>query len=180
MYKCQERNVELVIASKYPAKPLESLEERLNQMPFFVSIPIHRPRISCITLWWNGICGFLRINICPDGFRSVGLITKDVTSLDIDLAEQGNGVYRIMVTAGTEQKNQADCPSHPLKHESLCSYRLWIYQQPYFLIFSPPFALWCTLHDVESMETFSKSASMHRVWKILSNTPISRHFRNRL
>ena len=30
----------------------------------------------------------------------------------------------------------------------------------YFLIFSPPFALWCTLHEVESMEIFSKSASI--------------------
>ena len=102
----QEGSIKLVIASKDPSKPLELLEEAFNQMPFFVGVPINRPRIRNIALRWDRIGGFLRINIVADRFCAIRFITKNIASLNIDLTEQGDRVLGIMIIAGTEQKSK--------------------------------------------------------------------------
>ena len=102
----QKRSVEFVIASKHSAKPLEFLKEAFNQVPFFVGIPINRPRIGNIALGRNRIGGFLRINIVADRFCTVCLIAQNIAPLNVDLAEQGYGVLGIVVIAGTEQKSK--------------------------------------------------------------------------
>ena len=72
-------------------------------MPFFVGVPINRPRIGNIALRWDRIGCFLRINIVADRFCA---IRKNIASLNIDLTEQGDRVLGIMVIAGTKQKSK--------------------------------------------------------------------------
>ena len=69
-------------------------------------MPIKRPRIRNVTLGWNRIGGFLRINIVANRFRAICLITKNIASLNVDLTEQGDRVLGIMIIAGTEQKRK--------------------------------------------------------------------------
>ena len=71
-------------------------------MPFFVGMPINRPRIRNVALGWNRIGGFLRINIVADRFCAIRLITKNIASLNVDLTEQGDRVLGIMAIAGTD------------------------------------------------------------------------------
>ena len=51
----QERGIELVVASKYPAKPFELLKEAFNQMAFLVGVPVHKPRIVDVAFRRNRI-----------------------------------------------------------------------------------------------------------------------------
>ena len=59
MYEGQERGIELVVASKYPAKPFEFLKEAFNQMAFLVGVPVHKPRIVDVAFRWNRIDSIL-------------------------------------------------------------------------------------------------------------------------
>ena len=106
MNKRQERDIEFVIASKYPAKPFELLKEAFNQMTLFVGIPIYRPWIADIALGRNRIDCILRIDVVPYRFGPIGFISENIASLDIDLSKQRDGVPGIVVIAGTEQKSK--------------------------------------------------------------------------
>ena len=77
----QEGRIALVIASKHLSKPLELLKEAFNQVPFFVGIPINRPGIGNIALWWDRIESFLRINIVTDRVCAIRFITKNIAPL---------------------------------------------------------------------------------------------------
>ena len=103
--KRQERSIKFVIARKYPAKPFELLEEAFNQMALPVSMPVHRPRVVNVVSRRNRIGSILRINVVSDCFGPIGFIAKDIAPINIDLAEQGDGVLGIVVIAGTEQKS---------------------------------------------------------------------------
>ena len=102
----QERGIEFVVASKYPTKPFELLKETFNQMAFFVGVPVHKPRIVDVAFRWNCIDSILRIDVVPDHFGSIGFIAENIAPLDIDLAEQRDGMPGIVVIAGTEQKSK--------------------------------------------------------------------------
>ena len=102
----QKRGIEFVIACKNPAKPLELLKEAFYQMTLLVGIPIYWPWIADIALGWNRIGSILRINVFSYCLRTIGLIAEDIAPLDIDLAEQRDGVLGIVVITGTEQKSK--------------------------------------------------------------------------
>ena len=106
MDKRQERAVEFVIASKYPAKPLEFLKETFNQMALLVGIAIYCPRIADIALGWNCIGSILRIDVFSNCLSTIGFISEDIAPLDVNLAEQRNGVLGIVVITRTEQKSK--------------------------------------------------------------------------
>ena len=102
MNEGQERSIEFVIASKYPAEPFEFLKEAFNQMALLVGIPIYRPWIADIALGWNCIGSILRIDVFSDCLGTIGFIAEDIAPLNVDLAEQRDGVPGIVVIAGTE------------------------------------------------------------------------------
>ena len=73
-------------------------------MPLSVGMPIYRPGITDIALWRDCIGGLLRNNVLSDRLCSVRLISKDIASLNVDLAEQRNGMGGIMVVAELSMK----------------------------------------------------------------------------
>ena len=75
-------------------------------MAFLVGIPIYRPWIADIALGWNRIGSILRTNVFSYCLGTIGFIAEDIAPLDIDLAEQSDGMLGIVVIAGTEQKSK--------------------------------------------------------------------------
>ena len=59
VYEGKKRRVKLVIAGKYSTKPLEFLEEALDEMALLVGILIYRLWIADIVLGRNRIDGIL-------------------------------------------------------------------------------------------------------------------------
>ena len=102
----QERDVEFIIAHKYLAKPFELLKESFNHMALLIGMPVHMPRIIDIDLRRNCIDSILRINAVLYRLCTIGFIADDIASLDINLAEQRDGILGIVVIAGTEQKSK--------------------------------------------------------------------------
>ena len=103
-YKCKERVIQLVIASKYPAKPFDLLKETLDQMSFPVGVVIHWPRFRGVVLRRYGIARLLTDDIISDCFCAISLVAKDVAVLDLNLTEQWYGVFGIMIITTAEQK----------------------------------------------------------------------------
>ena len=106
MDKCQELDVEFIIACKYSAKPFELLKKAFNQMALLVGVPVYRPRVVDVALWRDRISSILRNDVFSDRFRTVCFVTEDIAPSNIDLAEQWDSVNGIVVTAGTEQKSK--------------------------------------------------------------------------
>ena len=106
MNERQERGIEFVIASKYPAKPFELLKEAFYQMPFLVGVPVHRPGVVDVALWRNRTGSILRLDVVSYRSGPIGFISENIAPFNIDLAEQRDGMLGIMVIAGTEQKSK--------------------------------------------------------------------------
>ena len=102
----QEGDVEFVIASKYPAKPFEFLEETFNQMALLVGVLVYRPRVVDVALWRDCISSILRNDVFSNCLGTIGFIAENITPLYINLAEQRDSVLGIVVIAGTEQKSK--------------------------------------------------------------------------
>lgn len=81
----EENQIE--IAGEYPAKALELLEKALDQMTFFVGIPIDRPRSITVLSWRNGIRGILRLNVLTNSLRSICFVPKDIAAFPVRLLE---------------------------------------------------------------------------------------------
>lgn len=93
-------------------------------MALFICVPVHRPRSIAVLSGWNGIGGPLGCNILADRLCSVRLISKDVTSLDVDLLEQRYSMGGIMISAGRERMKASGLPKPSTK--------VWIF------VFLPP------------------------------------------
>ncbi len=83
----QERGIELVIAGKDSSEPFELLEKALDQMAFLVSMPVHRPRITAVVLWWNSISCTLGSNVLKDHSGTICLVSKNIASLGVNFLE---------------------------------------------------------------------------------------------
>ena len=75
-------------------------------MPFLVGVPVHRPGVVDVALWRDRIGSILLIDVVSYRFGPIGFIAKDIAPLNIDLAEQGDGVLGIVAITGTEQKSK--------------------------------------------------------------------------
>ena len=103
-HKSKERSVELIIAGKKPTKSFEFLKETFNQMALFVGVPVHGPRIVDVALGWDGISSCLGDDVLADRFRGIRFVAKDVTALNLNLAEQWDRVFGVMVISSAKQK----------------------------------------------------------------------------
>ena len=99
--KGEERSIQLVIAGKHSAKPLELLKETLDQVTLPVSIPIYRPWIRNIDFRRYGIACSPSKDIVSDGFCVVSFVSRDVAAFGLNLT---HGMSGIMVSATAEQK----------------------------------------------------------------------------
>jgi len=75
------------------------LEEAFDQMTFLVCMPVF-----AVALRRNRVCSFLRQYIITDCLRPIGFITQDVAAFDADFLEQRDGMFGIMLVAGTKHK----------------------------------------------------------------------------
>lgn len=55
MDKSEKGHSKLIIACSDPAKSLEFIEETLNQMTFFISVEITKPKLDHIAFGWDRI-----------------------------------------------------------------------------------------------------------------------------
>ena len=78
MDKRQERGIKLVIASKYPAKPVELLKEAFNQMARLVGVPVYKPWIVNIAFrrFFPTIGTLMRLSLSVSSYRflPIGLV----------------------------------------------------------------------------------------------------------
>ena len=69
-------------------------------------MPIHRPWVVAVILWWDCIGSVPGIDVLTDCFGIVRFVTGYVAALDLNLAEQRDGVLGIVAITGTEQKSK--------------------------------------------------------------------------
>ena len=104
--KSEEGVVTLVIACLGTAKFLEAIEETLYYIPPFIRLFIKWPWLLCVHFRRDRIAGGLFMQIGSDLFCAIGLISKNITVLQVwKQLQQRNCLRTIINISGRQQKN---------------------------------------------------------------------------
>ena len=159
MDKSKKRHSKLIIACSDPAKNFEFIEETLNQMTFFISVEITKPRLDHIAFGWDRIRCSLLCDVGANGLCSVCFITQNVASGNFHFRKQINGGTGIKdVSAGKQKMDRISQSIH--NSVDFCSLSTMTYTDKLvvFRIYSPLFApalCGCALMLVLSIHRFS-------------------------
>ena len=105
-YKRHERIIPLVISCFSAAKVLEPVEKAFYHISTFIGFFIKWPWLFCVCLRRNRVFSRLTVQIFPNLFCAVGLVTKDITVLQTgELLEQRNGFCAVINITSRQQKS---------------------------------------------------------------------------
>lgn len=159
MDKSEKGHSKLIIACSDPAKSLEFIEETLNQMTFFISVEIIKPKLDHIAFGWDRIRCSLLGDVSANGICSVCFITQNVASGNFHFRKQIDGDTGIKdVSTGKQKVDRIPQSIH--NSVDFCSLSAMTYTDKLvvFRIYSPLFApalCGCALMLVLSIHRFS-------------------------
>ncbi len=82
------------------------IEEALHQVPFFIAVPIHFPRIFIIRFRRDGVRCLLSRNPMPNAFWAVGFVTNNMASRKIKPLKQIDRWNGIIDVPPREKKSE--------------------------------------------------------------------------
>lgn len=100
----QERGIALVISGGNSSKPLDFLEETLDQMALLVQMPVYWPRLGNVALWRDRVAGPMLRDINPNGSGAISPVCQYAAPADLDFFQQFNSVDAIIVIPGGEEE----------------------------------------------------------------------------